>query len=643
MKILNKNIFKRLCFRLVSQALFVALLIGIGLYLFILSPVTASLEKHIQLELQEIANQIYGICDNKDMEVMRLGNITDDPAVKIIKGHTIGVIENMMSRNDINIFIKHKNAFILKPKNISVNQLKQIKKLHVLQNNFFLTQNGNKHYFQIIDFNPWNWQIYILKNEESYALLTNTTKKFYKVSTLLLIVALVTLIFYLYCSINKPVQHIIYALKHGNKPDYKGIAEFEFLSENLRYSLEQNEDKNLQLKKLNIELDNEIYRYKQAVKKLKTSQENYRELVQNANSIILRLDINGHITFFNEYAQNFFGFSKSEILGRHVIGTIVPETESTGRDLKPLLDDLCKNPKKYEYNINENIRKNGERVWIAWTNKVLTDKKGTPYGALSIGSDITQRKELEKRLQEAKRMEAIGTLAGGIAHDFNNNLAAIIGYAELAQDDIEIDHPANLQITEVINAGLRAKELVCKILAFSRHTSLGLKETTVKSIAEDAVKMLQETLPHSIQLKININPCSCKIMADAPLLNQMIMNLFNNAIQEMNKMGVVLTFSLDCVDLTPNCSIKSNLNLPVGSYVKISVSDTGEGISSENIDRLFEPFFTTKEVGEGSGMGLAVVHGIVKSHGGAISVNTSPDKGTTFDTFLPRSDEKSAS
>ncbi len=144
------------------------------------------------------------------------------------------------------------------------------------------------------------------------------------------------------------------------------------------------------------------------IEQRKQSEEKYRELVQNANSIILRWDTEGRITFFNEYAQSFFGFSEEEILGRHVVGAIVPETESNGRDLGPLMEDICKHPQKYEYNVNENMRKDGSRVWVAWTNKILTDKSGNPVGALSIGADITEHKTSEKRFKLAA--EAISDL-----------------------------------------------------------------------------------------------------------------------------------------------------------------------------------------------------------------------------------------
>ena len=137
----------------------------------------------------------------------------------------------------------------------------------------------------------------------------------------------------------------------------------------------------------------------QAAEAIRQSEGKYRELLQNANSIILRWDKNGHITFFNEFAQSFFGFTEEEILGQHVVGTIVPETESTGRDLRPLMDDIAKHPLRHEYNVNENIRKNGERVWIAWTNKVFLDSEGNPTGALSIGTDITERRRDEEELR----------------------------------------------------------------------------------------------------------------------------------------------------------------------------------------------------------------------------------------------------
>ena len=158
-----------------------------------------------------------------------------------------------------------------------------------------------------------------------------------------------------------------------------------------------------ELLKKNQLLIQEIENRKEYEEALSKNEEKYRELVQNANSIILRWDTRGKITFFNEYAQSFFGFTEEEIVGRHVIGSIVPETESTGRDLGPLMDDICNNPHKYEYNVNENMRKDGSRVWIAWTNKLLKDDLGKPIGALSIGADITEHRKTEEKLAERER------------------------------------------------------------------------------------------------------------------------------------------------------------------------------------------------------------------------------------------------
>ena len=166
------------------------------------------------------------------------------------------------------------------------------------------------------------------------------------------------------------------------------------------------EKRTAELKTVNDHLHQEISERKRAEEALRKNEEKYRELVQNANSIILRWDTEGRITFFNEYAQTFFGFSEDEIIGRHVVGTIVPENESTGRDLGLFMDDICKHPQKYGYNVNENMRKDGSRVWIAWTNKILTDERGNLIGALSIGADITEQKKAENKLKASEQLLA---------------------------------------------------------------------------------------------------------------------------------------------------------------------------------------------------------------------------------------------
>ncbi|NVM57215.1 MAG: response regulator [Desulfobacterales bacterium] len=239
--------------------------------------------------------------------------------------------------------------------------------------------------------------------------------------------------------------------------------------------------------------------------------------------------------------------------------------------------------------------------------------------------------------RQSQKMEAIGTLAGGIAHDFNNILAAVLGYVELAKDDVPEGSPAQASLEEVFRAANRAKGLVKQILAFSRQREQERKPLQVSPIVKEALKLLRASLPTTIEIRQYIKTESGTVLADPTDLHQMLMNLCTNAAYAMrNKVGM-LEVSLVDVDLPLEVVGQAHpSHLPPGAYLRLSVKDTGHGMERSVIERIFDPFFTTKERGEGTGIGLAAVHGIVESHGGGITVDSEPGKGATFKVFLPR-------
>ena len=366
---------------------------------------------------------------------------------------------------------------------------------------------------------------------------------------------------------------------------------------------------------------------------LRESEKNYRELVQSANSIIMRMDTEGKITFFNTYAQNFFGYREEEIIGKNVIGTIVPELNIAGFDLAVMIKDIGAHPERYVSNENENIRRNGERVQVTWMNKAIYNEAGRVSEILCVGIDVTEKWQLEKRLAQAQKMESIGTLAGGIAHDFNNILSAVIGYTELSLIDIPKGSALQNNLQQVLKAGGRAKDLVRQILTFSRQRENELVPVKVSLIVNEALKLLRASLPTTIKMRHHIKSYLA-VLTDPTNIHQVLMNLCTNASFAMQKEGGVLEVSLSDVDLDADFA-KQHPDVKPGKFIRLIVSDTGYGMSPEVSERIFDPFFTTKKMGQGTGMGLSVVHGIVKSHGGTIIVESSPGKGSAFSVFLP--------
>ncbi len=285
--------------------------------------------------------------------------------------------------------------------------------------------------------------------------------------------------------------------------------------------------------------------------------------------------------------------------------------------------------------------KDGRSIPTEYSASVLKDCDGIPQTIISIGRDVSQRRKaekeketLEKQLRHAHKMEAIGTMAGGIAHDFNNILAVILGYSELAKDDIPDWSPAHQQLDEVIKASNRARDLVSQILAFTKKTDQNKVPVHIHHLIEESLTFLRATIPTTITIQHDLDPLSGTILANPTEINQILINLCTNSAQSMENDGGILHVGLKSCNLTDN-DLKNAPHLQPGQYVSLSVTDSGMGIEQENIPRIFDPYFTTKEVGKGTGMGLAVVHGIVKSHDGMIDVESTLGEQTQITTFLP--------
>ena len=266
----------------------------------------------------------------------------------------------------------------------------------------------------------------------------------------------------------------------------------------------------------------------------------------------------------------------------------------------------------------------------------ILDSDGKVVSYIHFAKDITAQKELEKRLIQTQKLEAIGTLAGGIAHDFNNILTPILGYAEMSLEDMSPDSRIYDNLKQVIMAGGRAKELVQQILAFSRQKESQRQPLEPHFIIKEAIKLLRASLPATIEIRQDI-PSDCGVvLADATQIHQVVMNLCTNAYHAMREKGGVLAVSLRSIQLERDDPKVNGLALTPGAYLLMEVSDTGTGIDELTMARIFDPYFTTKKPGEGTGLGLSVVHGIVKEYGGHISVYSELGIGSTFRVYLPK-------
>jgi len=392
----------------------------------------------------------------------------------------------------------------------------------------------------------------------------------------------------------------------------------------------------------------QISRLYEARESLEASEQRFALAVAGSNDGIVDWDVVNDRMYSSERAMEILGVQsevtvRSRAQWRDLVKYHPDDQERLREGLREFLEGRTE-LRDGEYRV---LLPNGEYRWIRHRNKCVRDADGRPLRVAGSVSDIDAQKRaelerlrLEGQLLQAKKLEAIGTLAGGIAHDFNNILAAILGYGEMAQRDAAPGTPLRRHIDAVVNAGMRAKSLVERILAFSRSGIGERKPVHVQSVVTEALDLVAASLPRHVALQRRLAAGDATVLGDPTQIHQVVMNLCANAAQAIKTQGT-LTVTLDVIEKSG--SIAATSALAGGRYVRLSVRDSGIGIPPHVLERIFDPFFTTKEVGVGTGLGLSLVHGIVTDLGGGIDVESSSGVGTNFTVYLPWSAEASAS
>ena len=389
-----------------------------------------------------------------------------------------------------------------------------------------------------------------------------------------------------------------------------------------------------------VETLQDITGHKRVEETLRKSEERFRQVAESTEEWIWEVDSTTLYTYASPVVEKLLGYKPEEIVGKkHSYDLFHPD------DIEPLKKAALKlfaEKKPLFRFLNRNVHKDGRIVWLLTSGLPILDENGNLCGYRGADTDITERKQAEKekeqlqsQLFQTQKMEAIGTLAGGIAHDFNNILAALMGYIELSLDDL----PEGTQLHDNMEQSMiccnRAKDMVRQILTFSRKTEAEIKPMKVAPVIKEALKMLRSSIPTTIEIAENIEFDSGTIMADPTQVHQLLVNLCTNASHAIGDNAGLLKVGLTTVDV--ESPIVTNFGtLPPGAYVKLAVQDSGCGMDRKTLERIFEPFFTTKDIGKGTGLGLSVVHGIIESYGGLITVESTPGKGTTFSIFFPR-------
>ena len=396
----------------------------------------------------------------------------------------------------------------------------------------------------------------------------------------------------------------------------------------------------LRVHQIELEMQNETLRQEQNA--LKESRDLYADLYDFAPVGYLTLSADGMIVRINLTAARFLGADRQHLLQRRFVNSVIDEER--GCWLRHFAN--VNNPNggsRIELALQ---REDGAPIHCALHCEPVPDSVDSGSMRVTL-SDITERKEaeterasLEAQLRESQKMEAIGTLAGGIAHDFNNIIATILGNAELASEDTLANSQAQESLHEIRKAAQRARDLVQQILSFSRRQPTEHKLITLAPVVAESVRLLHGSLPPRLELEVYCEPAAPPVMGDASQILQILVNLVNNAMQAMRSGPGRISIRLDTVRLD-DALVQTHPALRMlhekcpGSTLRLAVIDTGPGMDTLTLSRIFEPFFTTKPVGEGTGLGLSVVHGIVQRHDGAITVASQPGLGTVFTIYLP--------
>lgn len=364
--------------------------------------------------------------------------------------------------------------------------------------------------------------------------------------------------------------------------------------------------------------------------KAQEAQELLATAVEQAADAIIVTDTSGTIQYVNPAFETTTGYTKEEVVGR------TPQLLKSGAHPSAFYEELwatVTSGRIWRRRLT-NKRKDGALIHAESTVAPVKDERGEIVNYVCVNRDVTEAERLQERLAQSQKMEAIGTLAGGIAHDFNNIIFAMTGYTELALAELPEESEIRSDLERVLQAGNRAAEMVKQILAFSRQTQAERKPLDLTPIIKEGLKFLRAAIPTTIEISLDVEPHLGLISADPTQIHQILMNLCTNAAHAMKDTKGVLSVELTEVDVDEDFATTHPPLVP-GKCIKLRVTDTGHGIPAEFINRVFEPYFTTKKHGEGTGLGLSVVHGIVRSHGGLITVYSEPGKGSTFNVFLP--------
>jgi len=369
--------------------------------------------------------------------------------------------------------------------------------------------------------------------------------------------------------------------------------------------------------------------------KAEESLKRLAEAMEQSAELVAVTDIKGHFIYVNKAYVDKLEYSKKEIIGKHITQILPP---AFSKETLYQMNSVLADHKVWSGDLDI-LSKKKQQLLVSARVSPIRSKEGDITSYVYVLRDITEESKIKTYLRQAQKMETIGTLAGGIAHDFNNIIATITGHTDIALQDVKPDNPVFEDLEQIAKATERAKGLVNQILTFSRQVETETVEVSLDMLIIEAIKLLAPSVPKNIRIKQDMTADCGGVMADPSQLHQVIMNICTNAIYSMKDTGGILQIRSKCI--LPAQRLKSRFpELEDRQYISLTFKDTGTGMDAGTAERIFEPFFTTKPVGEGTGLGLSVVHGIVKNLGGEIFAESLSGKGSTFTILLPCMDEE---
>lgn len=448
---------------------------------------------------------------------------------------------------------------------------------------------------------------------------------------------------------NSITQIVIRTGQPGQAPEHKVIEDYDINDYRLKTELTLQRlhtivTSSLRAFKLKSRLQKEIEQRQKVEASLRESRERFRDIALSSGDWIWETDALGKYTYISDNVYHLTGYTAEELIQKHFSSLMSPETIES--NLK-IIEQKIASGENYTNIETIKISKNGNEVYFLTSGKPVASDHGVIIGYRGVDRDISGIKRAEKEkekllfnLKESQRLEALGTLAGGIAHDFNNILGSILGYAQLIQMDAGGNEKSMRYTQQIINGCNRAKNLTLQILEFSRQRESQNNLQTpvlVSAMLKEKVKLLQASIPSSINIVTRIQKDSGYILASPTDIHQIIMNLATNAMQAMKNNQGTITIGIHNMSFDDSNSAHSReLAIAYGDYVAISVEDDGTGMTPETIQKIFDPYFTTKTGGDGTGLGLSVVHGIVKRCHGGIQIESAVDRGTKITLYFPR-------